>query len=293
MVSDKFAKKIADLAIPFSLAAALIFTACAKRETELTIGHGGGYLSAALYAARKNINVDIRQFRSSSDVAYSLLSGVIDVGFVDAERLAAFAKLDGFDRLVAVGKVSYPYGATLVLRKDLNLRLHELNGLTIAASEPRCKLLEVFRADAQRLNADISNVNFDYMPFDAMLAALESRTIDGAVIKGSYTPAAIHSGHTVLYQNWDVQPGDACCPAFVDQMALVLLARREKLNDVQPLLNALLSAQELSPTELRRAVANNSAIPFEILEGQPVPVFELADDNLIKIFISSQHHHHR
>jgi len=96
----------------------LFFASCEKKNT-LKVGHGGGYLSAALYAAQEKLGsqVDIRQFNSLSDVAYSLLLGELDAGFVGVDKLAAFAELDGFDKLTLVGKVTYPYGATLVLRK--------------------------------------------------------------------------------------------------------------------------------------------------------------------------------
>ena len=102
----------------------------------LRVGHGGGYLSAALYVAAEGLGdrVDVQSFHSMSDAAYSLLSGKIDVGFVEAEKLAALSELEGFDKLTVAGKVTYPYGATLVLRKGLDARLQELGGLTVAAS---------------------------------------------------------------------------------------------------------------------------------------------------------------
>ena len=91
----------------------------------LRIGHGGGYLSAAVFAAQQTDSqslqsIDLQQFNSSSDIAYGLLSGTLDAGFVEADRLAAFPRLSGFERLTVMGKITYPYGATLVLRKGLN-----------------------------------------------------------------------------------------------------------------------------------------------------------------------------
>jgi len=268
------------------------FASCEKKNT-LKVGHGGGYLSATLYAAQEKLGnqVDIRQFNSLSDVAYSLLLGELDAGFVGVDKLAAFAELDGFDKLTVVGKVTYPYGATLVLRKGLNLRLQELNGLTVAVSSPHCVLLEEFVKDATRLNANISEIKYEYMPFDAMIPALEAKVADAAIIRGTYAVIALQDGHSILYQNWEVQPGDECCPAIIDQAALVLLARREKLDAVKPLLDALLSSQKLSPDQLRTSVANNTVIPFKILQGQPVPEFSLANDELVEIFVKAAKEH--
>ncbi len=269
----------------------LVLITCEKKKRNaLRVGHSGGYLSAALYAAQDSlVNVDIQHFNSTSDIAYTLLLGALDAGFVEAEKLAAFAELDGFDQLTVVGKVTYPYGATLILRKGLNVRLQELGGLTIAVSEPTCVLLDTFSSDAKRLGADISNVKYKYMVFHAMLPALESGDVDAAIIKGTYAVAALQAGHSILYQNWEVQPGDECCPAILDQAALVLLSRREKLEAVKPFINALVFAQKSPPDQLRQSVAEHSVIPFEMLRGQPVPEFSLESDKLLETFIKHKH----
>jgi len=251
----------------------------------LKVGHGGGYLSAVMYAAEHG--ADVRQFCSSPDIAYALISGALDAGFVESERLAALSRLKGFETLAVVGKVTYPYGATLVLRKGLNARLTELDGFIIAASEPDCVLKEAFADDALRLNADLSGVRYKYMPFDAMLPALEAGTVDAAIIKGTYAVLALDEGHSILYQNWEVEPGDECCPAIIDQAALILLARRGKLDAVKPFVNALVHAQGLPPDDLRRAVESGAGIPFDVLSGQPVPEFSVAGDELIEIFIEA------
>jgi len=271
----------------------LVLAACGGGTNDrLKVGHGGGYLSAALYAAQDGLDADIQHFHSTSDIAYSLLSGALDAGFVEAEKVAALAALDGFDRLAVVGKVTYPYGATLVLRKGLGVRLKELGGLTVAASAPGCVLVGEFAEDARRLGADLSGLKYEYMPFDAMIPALEAGKADAAIIKGSYSVVALQEGHSILYQNWEVKPGDECCPAIIDQAALVLLARRDRLDAVKPFVEALVSAQEkLSPDQLRRAVADKTVIPFEILKGQPVPEFSRADDELAEILIEAANEH--
>jgi ABC-type nitrate/sulfonate/bicarbonate transport system substrate-binding protein len=267
--------------------------ACEKDDV-LKVGHGGGHLSAAVYAAKESVGkkVDLQRFNSLSDVAYALLAGTLDIGFVESDKLAALSELEGFERLTVIGKVTYPYGATLVLRKGLNVRLQELNGLTIAVSTPHCKLLEEFTADAMRLKANISDVKYKYMAFDAMIPALEAKVVDAAIIRGSYSVVALQEGHSILYQNWEMVPGDECCPAIIDQAALVLLARRERVDAAKPFLDALLEAQKLSPNQLRQSVANNTVIPFEILKGQPVPEFSLASDTLAEIFAEHHGEHH-
>ena len=287
-------KRLNILAVLLLLVAVL--STCEKKNTQntLKIGHSGGYLSAALYAAQENLgaSTDIQQFSSTSDIAYALILGRLDAGFIEAEKLAAFAELDGFDQLAVVGKVTYPYGATLILRKGLNVRLQELDGLTVAASEPKCVLLEKFAEDAKRLGANISNIKYEYMVFHAMLPALESGAVDAAIIKGSYSVAALQAGHSILYQNWDVEPGDECCPAIISQAALVLMARRDKLDAVKPLVDALVFAQKSSPDSLRHAVAEHTVVPFETLRGQPVPEFSPADDELLKALLEAAEEHH-
>jgi ABC-type nitrate/sulfonate/bicarbonate transport system substrate-binding protein len=279
----------------FALALTPVFVTCGKGGAggALRVGHSGGYLSAALYAAQDSIGTwaDIRLFQSTSDIAYALIMGRLDAGFVDAEKLAALAAMDGFDKLAAVGKVTYPYGATLVLRKGLNVRLQELTGLTVAASEEQCALRVKFAEDAARLGADISGIKDEYMTFGAMLPALESGAVDAVIIKGSYSVAALHAGHSIVYQNWEVEPGDECCPAIIAQASLVLLARRDKINAAKKLVDALITAQKLPQDSLRMAVAKHSVIPFEMLLGQPVPDFSLADDELIKAFVEAEKHH--
>jgi ABC-type nitrate/sulfonate/bicarbonate transport system substrate-binding protein len=279
--------------IPFLILCAFL-NSCGKNEPRIRVGHSGGYISAIVYAVQDSLagQADIRQFHSSTDIAYSLLSGALDAGFVEADKLAAFAETDGFDKLTVAGKITYPYGATLILRKGLDVRLQELGGLKIATSSPNCVLLKEFSEDALRLNADISGVNFEYLAFDAMIPALEAAKADAAIIKGYYSVVALQKGHSVLYQNWEVKPGDECCPAVIDQAALVLLVRRDKSDAVKPFIDALVSAQNRTPDELRHAVANNTVIPYEILQNQPVAEFSLADDELVEIFVKAVNEDH-
>jgi hypothetical protein len=189
----------------------------------------------------------------------------------------------GFEELTALGRVTFPYGATLVLRKGLNLRLGELGGTKIAVSSPECVLFEAFRDDADRLKADLTGVDYAVMPFDTMIPALEAGEADSAVIKGASAVVALSQGHSILYQNWDVQPGDECCPAIVDQAVQVLLVRKDTGERAGALAKRLLRAESDGPEELRGAVARHTTIPLSLLEGQPVPEFNRADDSLVAI----------
>jgi ABC-type nitrate/sulfonate/bicarbonate transport system substrate-binding protein len=268
----------------------LALLACSgqKEERKFRIGHNGGNLMGALYAAGDFKDwpktFSTRKFGADADIAYALLNHDLDAGFIAIEKLKDFEKLAGFERLSAFGRVSYPYGATLVLRKGLNKRLQELDGLKIAVSSPNCVMLKAFVNDAARLGADISGLKYEVIPFSAMLPALESGAVDGAIIKGVYSVIALQQGHSILYQNWDVTPGDECCPAIVDQSILVLLADKERRAEAEQLRGLLLKAQEQGQTALRQAIADKTTIPFATLEAQPAAEFVTADDALLKLF---------
>ncbi|GHV45573.1 hypothetical protein FACS1894204_05060 [Synergistales bacterium] len=268
------------------LMGAFLFNASLARASgKFLVGHTGGNIVSALYRATErpewSEKFEAVKFGSTADVGYALISGTIDAGFVDVTRVKYFANLPGFEKLTGVGRITFPYGATLVLRKGLNLRIKELAGRKIAASAPECVLLGAFKDDAKRLNADISDVTFVYMPFDAMIPALEAREVDGAVIKGATAAVAVSQGHSILYQNWDVQPGDECCPAIIDQAVQVLLARRDAKEAGDALVKSLLEVQADGPEILRKSVAEHTTIPLSILESQPVPEFDTADDSLV------------
>jgi ABC-type nitrate/sulfonate/bicarbonate transport system substrate-binding protein len=167
----------------------------------------------------------------------------------------------------------------------LNNRLDELSGFKIAVSAPKCVLLEAFSKDAKRLNADISGVKYSVMPFGVMVAALESGEVDAALLKGFYSVTALWRGHSILYQDWEVVPGDECCPAIIDQAVYVLLAKQEKLEGARELAERLLMAQKAGADALRRAIAANTAIPLAVLEKQPVPEFVASGEQELALFV--------
>jgi ABC-type nitrate/sulfonate/bicarbonate transport system substrate-binding protein len=282
-------KKCYGIFLAASLAAVFLwlFVLRAPSVPSLRVGHGGGNLSAALYLASEEQgwkgNFETLRFGSTSDVGYALLSGGLDAGFVDIEKVRSLKKLPNFGKLTALGRITFPYGATLVLRKGLNPRLRELGNIRIAVTSPECVLLKAFQKDAERLKADLSNVVYVYMPFDTMIPALEAKEADAAVIKGAFAVTALRQGHSILYQDWEVKPGDECCPAIVDQAVQVLLARKEWAGKAEELVIRLLEAEEKGPEALRQAVARNTSIPLQMLEGQPVPEFNRADDSLVAL----------
>ncbi|MDR1508419.1 MAG: hypothetical protein LBS53_02140 [Synergistaceae bacterium] len=259
----------------------------AEAGERFAIGHTGGNLVAALYRASEEPGWDGKfeavKFGSAADVGYALLSGSVDAGFIDIVKVRNLREFPGFERLTAIGRITFPYGATLVLRKGLNRRLGELNGLRIAVSSPECVLLSAFKKDAIRLKTDISDVDYIVMPFDTMLPALEAKEADAAVVKGASAVIALAQGHSILYQDWEVQPGDECCPAIVDQAAQVLLVRKDAAAEGEKLTKLLLKAESAEPDELRAAVARHTAIPRDILDSQPVPEFGRADDSLVAV----------
>jgi ABC-type nitrate/sulfonate/bicarbonate transport system substrate-binding protein len=269
------------------MGAFLLNAECSYAGGKFSVGHTGGNLVSALYRASEQPGWDDKfeavKLGSSSDVGYALISGSLDAGFVDVTRVKYFANLPGFEKLAGAGRITFPYGATLVLRKGLNLRIGELEWRKIAASSPECVLLEAFREDASRLKADISGVEFVYMPFDAMLPALEAREVDGAVLKGASAAVAVSQGHSILYQNWDVQPGDECCPAIIDQAVQVLLVRRDAKETGDALVKSILEAQSGGSDILRKSAAEHTTIPMSVLESQPIPQFDTADDSLVAL----------
>ncbi|AHF92376.1 hypothetical protein OPIT5_21105 [Opitutaceae bacterium TAV5] len=244
----------------------------------LAVGHTGNPLLAPLYAtadrAEENgLALALRRFGTGGDVGYALLAGEIDAGFVEPDRALALLRLPEAARLQPAGVMNFPYGATLVLRKNLDKRLDELGDARIAAAGPHCALLHRFRTDAGRLGADLSNHRLRFMPFDAMLPALESRTVDAILVKGAYAGLAVRQGHTILYQNWDVQAGDACCPAIVSQAEYILVVRADAEKRTAALVNALAAADRLPPADLRRATARHLAWDGAALDELPLASF--------------------
>lgn len=279
------------IATALLVAAGLALLGCGSGE-KVTVGHTGGPLLAALYLAAENPEWDggefqITQLGDSADVAYALLSKDLDAGFVSPARLPDLVGMPGFEELTAIGKIEFPYGATIVLREGLNLRLSDLNGRKMAIAEPECELLTAVLQDAESRGLDLSGIELVVIPFDAMIPALEAGRVDAALLKGSYAAIAQREGHTILYQNWELdeeaarKAGDECCNLTLEQLELVLLARRDS-EAAQRLPELLEAAQAQGPELLRAAASRETSIPLETLEGIPMPNFTPAHDALVE-----------
>ncbi len=251
----------------------------------LRVGYPASPLLGPLYAAHERQGEldppppwELVPFRTGGDVGYALLAGKIDTGFVETEKTRKLLTTAGGEQLQVAGAVRFPYGATLVLRKDLKLRLDELAGRHIAALEPDCSINHQFRKDARRHGLDPQALHFSYMPFAEMLPALEAGTIDGALVKGAYGVLAELAGHKILYQNWEVAAGDDCCPASLAQTEFFLVVRKAQLDRFIPVIKTLVAADSLPANDLRAAVAARLGYPPAALERFPVASFALIDE---------------
>ena len=118
-------------------------------------------------------------------------------------------------------------------------------------------------------------MTFVPMPFDQMIPALEAGKVDAILTRGGHALLAVGEGHPVLYQNWNVEGGDECCPKTLAQIELILVARADgargsRLRDV---VSALELGSSVSAGELRAAAARRTRIPLAALEPFPVASF--------------------
>jgi ABC-type nitrate/sulfonate/bicarbonate transport system substrate-binding protein len=257
---------------------AIILCGCSRQPPQgglLRLGYVEGPLAAPLYAAEAEAGAEglfrAVPFGGTGDIGYALLSGALDAGFVEPSKAP---RLLEDRRLAPAGAVTFPYGATVILRKGLSLRLDDLAGRKVAAHSPCCRFLHQFQTDARRLQVDAAGIRFVYMPFDDMLPALEAGIVDAAVTKGVHALLGGAAGHSVLYQNWEVAETDTCCPQTLAQVEYVLVARGDADKDgLKALVAALAAASDRKPPVLRTAVAARTRIPAAALEGFPVASF--------------------
>lgn len=274
------------------LTAAAFLSGCGERDVTV-IGHSGGPLLTAAYVAESDPEFggrfELSRLGTPADVGYALLSGDLAAGFIDPARYEEIERLPGFEKLEVVGKVTYPFGATLVVRNGLEVRLGDLEGKKVGISQPECVLWDTFKADAERLNVDTEKLELQVIAFDAMIPALEAGIIDAVVVRGALAAVAVKKGHTVLYQNWEIEEtdaGDGCCPLTEDQVELILLAQRNDPEASSGLPALLTRSQSSSLEVLRSAAAQATGIPVEILADLPVSRFEVADRALIEELLS-------
>jgi ABC-type nitrate/sulfonate/bicarbonate transport system substrate-binding protein len=249
------------------------------------VGYSPNPLLGPLYAAQaQEKSWELTKFATSGDIGYSLIAGEIDAGFVETEKALKLIKAPGGERLKVAGAIQFPYGATLVVRKDLKVRLSDMAGKRIAALEADCILNHQFNKDAARHGLDTKSLHYSYMPFADMLPALEAKAIDGALVKGAQAVLAELQGHKIIYQNWDIKAGaDDCCPPSIAQTEYFLLVREKAVERLKPLISALVTASDLPPSRLRQAISTQLGFPVAALEQYPTASFGVVSEEQRKL----------
>jgi len=256
----------------------------------LQIGFVGSPVAAPLYVAEDRQagasgatpEFEVVQFKSSADIGYALLSGDLDAGLLEPSKAEGLLERGASGGLKVAGEIQFPYGATVVLRKDLSsLRLSDLEGRKLAVEGDDCQLYHEFSHDAKRLGVDISRIELVFMPFDDMLPALESKTVDAILTKGAYGAIGESLGHSVLYQKWDVEAGeDECCPAILAQTAYYLVVRPLPDEEVARLVQRLEATNLAKPSEARALVCKRLGLKQGDLSQFPVASFAPLSDSL-------------
>lgn len=257
-----------------------------------TIGYLNSPLLSALYLAQRRpgwrATDDLVRFETSADLGYALFAGKIDAAFVEPAKALLIKDIREFEQIDVLGKVTYPYGGILVVRKGLKLRLQDLPGHTVAISTPECRLYHTLRKDLAQGHVDAARIRFEPIPFDEMLPALEAGVVDAAITRSSYSLAARKLGHDIPYIQFDLVAGDACCLAAVAETELLLLSRTAARADAERLAGLLLDAQKEGDAELRGAAHAQTGLPLDLLETYPAAKFAYADNLLLKLFLKAE-----
>jgi len=222
--------------------------------------------------------------RSSADVGYALLAGEVDAGFVELSRARQLLDGPGGGKLLVAGSIEFPYGATLVVRDGLDIRLTDLESRRIAV-QAQCGLLRQFEADAARSGVATESLTYENIPFSDMLPALEAGLVDAILVKSAHAALAQRHGHDILYQNWEVAEGqDVCCPPSVAQTEYLLLVDSGNPSAAIALAEELLAANDAPASELRAAVASATGTPREVLESHPIATFARLTEEQREVF---------
>lgn len=252
------------------------------------IGHNGSPLLAFLYAAGEGVEgrnaFTPAKFNSSADVGYALLSGGIYAGFIEPQKAIWLSRLSGFDNLVVLGKVTFPYGVTVLTKKGSSLRLQDINGHNIGVPSDNPGLLQEFTKAVSKYPIQLNQVQYLFLPADAIIPALDAGKIEGAIVKGSKAVIAVNDGHNILFQKWDMEPGNECCPPVIDQLELVLLAQKKNQAFNSELTGILSRSAALSPSVLRKALSRTEHVPDTLFADLPLASFDAADNQLLALF---------
>lgn len=261
-------------------------------DLKTSVGHTGNPLLSFLYLS---FNADSFQenfiphkFNTSADIGYGLLTGSIGMGFIEPERVERLKKLAGFENIEVIGKVTFPYGASLVVKKGSALRLSELKQHKIAVTSDKSPLLREFKSDLEKYGIDVNQINFVVLAADAIIPALETGNIDGALVEGSQAVIAQKAGHFILYQKWEIESGNDCCPVIIDQIEFLLLAHNEHKEKALQLSQQLILASGATPSELRQAISKALNIPEETLAELPLASYSAVDNAPVELF--DMHH---
>ena len=253
------------------------------------IGYLNSPLLSAVYLAEKRPGFrttdELVRFESSADLGYALIAGKVDAGFVEPAKALLIKDIREFKQIDVIGKVTYPYGGILIVRKGLDLKLQDLPGHKVAISSDDCKLYHTLKKDLAWSHVDVKQIQFEPIPFAEMLPAVEAGVVDAAITKASYGIVARKLGHTIPYVQYDITAGDSCCPAAVAETEFVLLSRTGARADTERLANLILEAQKESDATLRTATTEKMGVPLDLLEAYPAAKFAYADNVLLKLFL--------
>lgn len=262
-------------------------------DARVDVGHQNSPLLAFLYAASMQTewenDYQLVRLGSSANVGYALLAGDIDAGFIEPELVLELKKLRGADMLEVIGKVTFPYGASLVVAKGNTARLSDLQKLRLAVAPNNRKLIAPFIADVERFGITLAPSDFKVLSSDAIIPALEAEQIDAALTSGAQAVIAQHAGHSILYQRWDLVPGDECCPAIIYQLEYLLLARKN-FTHKDDLIARLKLASKLHPDSLRSAMSRVFRMPSGKHSDLPLASFEPATEEVLAIFDTHSDH---
>lgn len=249
------------------------------------IGYTGSPMLSAIYTAqdtgafeKPGFSAAVREFDSTNEIGFALIGGRLDAGFVRSDDALHLLTADTSNQLRIAGAVTFPYGASLVVRKDLNLRINDLEGKTLAIEDEDCALVKQFRHDAARYGVNTSNITYVYLSFDDMLPALEAGTVDGAVLTTNLALIAESKGHKTLYQNWEIKEKDECCPTYLQNIQYFLIVRGVDRDGVENILRVFEVQNRVSGNDRIASVTRHSGFPETLLSRYPAATFLRADN---------------
>lgn len=213
------------------------------------------FLTSVFEAETKNdksLKIEPVIFGNDEDSGYALIAGKIDAAFIEPDR--AFKLIEGSVKkeFKIAGVIEFPYGATLIVRKDHTIRLNEIERLTVAAEDEDCVLFQHFISDLKKYDIDPEKINFIFMEFSDMIPALEAKTVDAVLSKASYSAVAESLGHKTLYQNWNIPVGgDDCCPLHLAKTELFLVVGKTAERNLGELLKRLSESSAISEASVK------------------------------------------